>query len=192
MSRALALILTAMLFPSVALAQLPVGPPRYGFQASQQHSPGGFPLLGYSREISGRWITEFYAMSRLNAESEPVVFARQALDSYESQEHIRWADSRNCPALMPQLLRANDLALPVVLIPLDEPSRTRRSIIGSPAAPAADGPGPYVFWAIAFGPAGGELRLSTFGGPWHAWANDMEADLQPCWADEMPRIGPAR
>ena len=186
----LAFVFIGALLPTLSQAQVPVGPPRYGLEASRQHSPGGIPLIGYSREVSGRWITEFYAMSRLNAESDPVIFARRALDSYEAQEQIQWADSRACPDLIPMLLRANDLPLPSVIIPLDESSRARRAVAGHPTPPAADGPGPYVFWTIAFGPVGNDVRFSTYGGPWHDWANEMEISLTPCWGDQMPSMPP--
>lgn len=189
MKKALMLSVASLFVPSSALAQSPAEPPRYGLEASWEHAPGGFPLIGYSREVSGRWITEFYAMARLNAETEPVIFARRALDSYVAQEHIRWADSRTCPSLIPQLLRANDLPMPIVIIPLDDSSRARRDTTGPPAVAAPDGPGPFVFWAISFGQAGREVRFSTYGGPWHAWANVMESNLERCWSDEKPRIG---
>lgn len=170
------------LSPMLESGQTPVGPPRYGLDASWQHSPGGVPLMAYSREVSGRWITEFYAMSGLNAASDPVVFARRALDSYEAQEQVQWADSRTCPGLIPLLLRGNDIALPSLVIPLDEASRAERATLGPPAPPMPDGPGPYVFWAMAAGPLGHEVRFSTYGGSWHRWANEMEAELKSCWS----------
>lgn len=192
MKAPLAALSIAVLIPVGAQAQIPLEPPRYGLEASRQHSPGGrTPLIAYSREVSGRWITEFYAMSRLDGESEPVVFARRALDSYDGQEQIRWADSRVCPGMIPQLLRANRFPLPSVLIPLDEASRAQRAAIGPPSPPAADGPGPYVFWAMTFG-AGHEARFWTYGGPWHDWANQMEHTLKHCWGDEIPTVGRQR
>ena len=191
MKALLAIVVLNGFSPALAQAQIAVAPPRYGLEASREHSPDGRnPLIAYSREIGGRWVTEFYSMSRLNAESDPVIVARRALDSYEAQEHVQWADSRTCPGLIPDLLRANDFTLPIVLIPLDEASRARRAAIGYPAPPAPDGPGPYVFWATTFGTVGNELRFSTFGGAWHDWANQMENTLEPCWNDAMPTTPP--
>lgn len=176
----------AALLSAAPHVQTAVTPPRYGLDASREHSPGGIPLIAYSAEGNGRWITEFYVMSGLNGGSDPVVFARRALDSYEAQEQVQWADSRTCHGLIPHLLRGNDIALPSLVIPLDEASRAERATLGPPAPPMPDGPGPYVFWAMAAGPVGHEVRFSTYGGPWHQWANQMSGELRSCWSSERP------
>lgn len=163
-------------------------PPRIGLEASWRHNPGGIPVIGYSRSAGGRLNTEFYLMGSFAREpaAPAVVFARRALDSYEAQEQIRWADSRTCPGLVEAMLAANDLPLPLVILPLDERSRARAREAGSSTPPAADGPGPHVFWAPARGPVALGIQFETYGGVWVDWSNGVDRVLEPCWSDDPP------
>jgi hypothetical protein len=168
-------------------------PPRIGLEASSLHNPGGIPVMGYSRTAGGRLNTEFYLMGSWGREpaGPAVVFVRRALDSYEAQEQIQWADSRTCPGLVEALLAANDLPLPLMILPLDEASRASAREAGYSTPPAADGPGAHVFWAPARGPVANSIQFSTFGGAWVEWSNGVDRVLEPCWSDDQP-IRPAR
>lgn len=178
-----------------ASPQEPVGgsPPRIGVVASWRNSPGGGLVIGYAQNSGGRWITEFYSMSPWAADPaiEAVVFVRRALDAYEAQEQIRWADSRTCPGLVEAMLPANDLPLPALILPLDEGSRIRGRDAGYPPPPAPDGPGPHIFWAPARGPMAMDLQFSANGGAWVDWARSVDRVLEPCWRDERP-VAPPR
>lgn len=185
--RKLVLLFVAMLVPSLALAQVPVSPPRYGMVASHEHSPGGSLLIAYSREINGRWISESYLMQRAGPEAEAVVFVRRALDSYDGQEYIQWADSRACKDLITRLRNANLLEMPTLVLPLDDDTRERGRAVGIHPPPAADGGGPYVFWGPAVG-TGKDFQISAYAGPWHAWADEMELTLGTCWRDYQPSL----
>ncbi|MFJ6025386.1 hypothetical protein ACIQC9_12420 [Brevundimonas sp. NPDC092305] len=183
------LVLATFSIGTPAFAQLPVSPPRYGSDASWEHSRGGALLIGYASEGSGRWISEFYLMPGLSAGGEPVVFARRALDSWDAQEQIRWADSRTCEGMLSTLRLVDQLEMPVVVMPLDDQARARRRALGHSTPPMPDGPGPMVFWAPSAGPVGVEFRLTTYGGPWPEWAGAMSRVLAPCWTDEVPSRG---
>jgi hypothetical protein len=164
-----------------------IRPPRIGVNASYAHNPGGILIVGYAAAASGTWISEFYLMSGMREPGpDPVVFVRRALDSYEAQEQIRWADSRTCPGLISALLPANDLPLPTFILPLDQTSRTRAWDMGPSAPPSPDGPGPHTFWGPSRGPAGSTIEFSSFGGPWVDWARSLDRVLEPCWSDARP------
>lgn len=188
MPRTAWLLLAALALPLPAIAQSPeaVSPPRYGVAASQYRAPpspdGGRLLVGYASNDSGRWITEFWLVS-----TEPtVIFVRTALDAWEGQEQIQWADSRTCSGLVPILLRANELRVPGLIIPLDDASRARSGDYPPPAPPAADGPGPWVFWAPGKGGAALDVQFSSYGGPWVEWSMSLRTALQSCWTSEPP------
>ncbi|WGM30054.1 hypothetical protein [Brevundimonas sp. NIBR11] len=163
-------------------------PPRIGISASHAHNPGGGLVIGYATHRGGRWVSEFYSMGAWpsNPAAEPVIFVRRALDSWEVQEQIQWADSRTCSGLTEVLRPANDLALPILILPLDEASRMRIRETAPPPPPMADGPGPHIFWAPGRGQTGHEIQFSSFGGPWVDWANSVDRVLEPCWQDERP------
>ena len=144
-------------------------------------------IAGYAEALSGTWISEFYLLNNWRLPGQPaVVFARRALDSYEAQEQIRWADSRTCPGLISALAAANALPLPTFILPLDETERTRARGLGPGAAPMPDGPGPHTFWGRAWGEAGMTIQFSTYGGPWVEWARSVNSILEPCWQDQQP------
>lgn len=186
MRRSAWLALAALTLPLPAIAQAPgaVSPPRYGVAASYNRAPpdGGRLLVGYARNDPGRWITEFWLVS-----TEPtVVFARTALDAWEGQEQIRWADSRTCSSIVPILLRANELTVPALLIPLDDASRARARDYQPPAPPIPDGGGPWVFWAPGRGGSAMDVQFSAYGGPWVDWGASLRTALQSCWTAEPP------
>lgn len=161
-------------------------PPRIGVNASQAHNPGGGLVIGYAGyRLGGRWVSEFYSMGAWasNPAAEPILFVRRALDSWEAQEQIRWADSRTCPGLVAALRPANDLALPLLILPLDEASRTRRLEAGYTPPPS---PNSYEFWSPASGPLGNSLQFAANGGPWTDWAQSVDRVLEPCWQENRP------
>lgn len=184
------MVVLATALPSPTLAQSPeaVSPPRYGVRASQEHAPRGSLVVAFAENNPARWITEFWTVSPgwMAPGANPVIFARRALDAWNGQEQIQWADSRSCSGLVEALLGANDLPLPGVIVPLDEASRVRarESGFGSPSAP--DGPGPSVFWAPGRGQAGMEVQFSAYGGPWVEWHQHVGSILKSCWQSEKP------
>lgn len=177
---------------TAAHSQNMVRAPRYGMAASQEHSPGGQLLIGYSRERYGRWISESYVMPFQADTEERVVFVRQALDSFNAQEQIRWADSRRCEGLIETLTKAESLEMPQLVFPINRASMERANQIGYPLPAMPDGPGPYVFWAPAFGLAATDFQLSAYRGPWHDWADEMERVLGLCWQAEQPKFSANR
>jgi hypothetical protein len=181
--------------PSQSTEDAPAGghPPRYGVEASRRNNPGGGFVIGYAENRGGRWITEFYSMRPWagNPAQDAVVFVRRALDAYEAQEQVEWADSRTCLGLVEAMLSANDRPLPTLIIPLDEASRTRGREAGFPAPPIPDGSGPHVFWAPTWGPVASNIQFSAYGGPWVEWSESVDLVLDPCWQDERP-IAPPR
>lgn len=187
MHRSIPLAFAALALPLPVLAQSPqtISPPRYGVAASHDRAPAaGRLVIGYASNDPGRWITEFWSMS-----SQPtVVFARTALDAWEGQEQIRWADSRTCPGLIAILLEANALSVPGLIVPLDEGSRARARQVPPPAPPALDGPGPgaWVFWAIGSGGSALDVQFSAYGGPWVDWGRRLRTALHSCWAADQP------
>lgn len=191
MRRSAWLSLAALTLPLPAIAQTPdaVSPPRYGVTASHHRAPpgGGQLLVGYASNDPGRWITEFWLVS-----TEPtVVFVRTALDAWEGQEQTRWADSRTCSSVVPILLRANELSVPDLILPLNDASRARARDYPPPAPPAPDGPGPWVFWAPGKGGSAMDVQFSAYGGPWVDWGRSLRNELRACWTAEPP-TRPAR
>jgi len=181
-------IAAALSSPCFAQSPESISPPRYGVRASQEHAPSGNFLVAFAENNPGRWITEFWTVypSWKNPNARPVVFARRALDAWNGQEQVQWADSRTCSGLVEGLLGANDLPLPGVIVALDEGSRLRARESGVGAPPRADGPGPSVFWAPGRGPAGMEVQFSAYGGPWVEWSKQVASILRSCWQSERP------
>lgn len=179
----LAVTAAALAFPALSQARQSSSPPRYGVSASHERAPtGGRLVIGYATNDPGRWITEFWSMT-----SRPtVVFARAALDAWEGEEQVRWADSRTCPGLVQTLLEANRLTVPSLIVALDQEAQARSRKSGRPAPPQPDRPGPWVFWAPAQGGSATDVQFSAYGGPWVDWSGRVNTALQPCWSGEMP------
>jgi hypothetical protein len=187
------LLVTASLImglSSPAGAMGPEGPtpPRYGVSASAKHAVRGNLLIAFAENNPGRWITEFWAVSPnwMAPGAKPIVLARRALDAWNGQEQIQWADSRTCSGLVEALITANNLPLPDVIVPLDESSRSqaRESGIGAPAIP--DGYGPSVFWAPGRGQPAVEFQFSAYRGPWVDWQAQVLATTNNCWQSDQP------
>ena len=190
MLRAISIACAVLSWPALAMAQEPdaVSPPRYGMRASYDHAPQGALVIAFARSDPARWITEFWVVSSgwMREGVDPVVFARRALDSWDGQEQIKWADSRDCPGLVEALLSANELRVPGVIVPLDDQSRSQAREAGYSSPPAPDGVGPHVFWAPGRGPAGLEVQFSAYGGPWVEWSNATASVTESCWQSQRP------
>lgn len=168
-------MLIALILQAAAVAALP-SPPDLFAQRAWAHFSRAPALEGTSETVD-------VAIIAMPPRSSVAVYAmRITRRRLQQPDTIGWADSRNCPAMLPGLKAMRTLAVPHPTVPGMEQR---------PGISMLDGIG-YRLWTQARFDGGGEGRLdfdSNIGTPLAAWVDKSLGALARCWSAVEPRAG---
>jgi hypothetical protein len=113
------------------------------------------------------------------------VARRQSGRGSEFSTHVRWADSRTCPALEGVLWSLSRLEIASIDIPGITPPKPLVGV--APVPLTADGP-VFAVWGAGLQPSGAPMTVSAsgVGGELNAWGRFAERALAECWSEEQP------
>ena len=181
-----ALAVLALAAPSAA--QTPTG-----FEEAQQSSRrlpflNEIPFGGVAtiESLTRQWTVNTFYIIRSGASSSPFwVMRRQMREPFSGRLHLRWADSRSCPAVEKVLMAMEDLPL----VRPDAPRLGREFNIPGRGPDGVD----HVFWNrdARSGPRDAGVSLEIEGSsesPVALWWDDASAQLAKCWTEIPPAL----
>lgn len=164
-----------------------------GFEGAERASRrlvvlGEIPFGGIAtiESLSRQWTVNSFYIVRKGAPSAPFwVIRSQVRHPFSGALHLRWADSRSCPAVEKVLVAMEDLPL----VRPDAPRLGREFNIPGRGPDGVD----HIFWNrdARSGPkdTGVSLEIeSSSGSPVALWWDDASIQLAKCWAETPPAL----